>query len=724
MRKNPGCTLQEAEKFFRNREFRMLFLKRMNQDLTKYYGEEEALKIIELLKKEKLKVINSEIFFDPTAYYYDPALKVEKESKTLTEFVRNYIIAIRQMQNLRLSELNLPLFFIALSHYKINAQTSLIEKLAEELFTSLATPSKVPGINLSFQVLDVPLLHKLKEKEIKINVNLYFLLTNKFLTGCLKTIENPKYKNFNFPKLELLNSIYKDDRNQAELYLKDIFMTRLQTIKDLTKDVQTFTKDSLELRASISILKSTRKEYFFDDEAIIKELIKISNDRPYNTYPLIRETKKNVKNLNYNKFYQASKHTFVSLDIHEGITSSIQSEIEINCKRMTSFEDIENLITSALRIALVKNRIQNPNNNSKMLITLTEVGVFSEELLEKIRNIQNLLKSNYNNEFFISIKFSESFARNNKSIEYLRVISDIHCDVNKGKGYTFNFGEDYVVNCGDTASTCTDAASWIIGNMRQGVVVIGNHLGYNYPYPELGVTHKSNSRTCQAKKLNSLLVNHNAIRVLGSQNSFKFEDINFVGGTLYSDLLLYGEENFEECKKVASQNINDFRRCYKNRLNTVTPYTIEDHLKYFKYNVMDMAKEIRKIRSGPIVVVTHFAPLPYSVAPEYNGDPLTAYFVSDMRSFLKKFPKIRLWCHGHTHHKFDYIYRRKNDNGKWSETRVVCNPFGYYNENSAELPQKYGTRVKIADIKSNKEWSILLARKIQEGEIKVYTDNE
>ena len=720
-------SFRDIERAFRTKEFYTLFFNKMKEDLTKYYGEDEALKILGLLGKKKLRVVNPQIFFDSDACCMDPAPRVFLKSKTATEFVRNYIIAIRQMQSLRLTKLDLPLFFMALCQYRTDITTSLMERLAEELFTMLATPKGLESTTITLQVLDSKLYcaaSKILPNQI---LNIYFFMTNKFITGCLKAMKNPAYKDFNFPKIELLNSIYKDDRNQVELYLRDIFMTKLQIIKDTTKEVKTFTEDSSELRSAISILKSLKEGYFFDEEAIVKEVINISNTRPYKVYPLTLELNKKVRHMNFNEYYKNSEHTFIALDTCEYIGLPILCEIEIDCKKMTSFEDIENLITAAARILLLKNRIQETFKEAKMLITLTDVGVFSPSLVDTIKKTQKLLNSQYNKEFFVGIKFVDSFAKNTFSdehIKYIRVISDIHCDVNEGRGYTFDFGDDYVINCGDTASTCTDAASWIVGNMRQGIVVIGNHLGYDYPFPELGVLNKKNSRTWQAKKLNNLLIPHNSVRVLGAQNPFIFEGITFVGGTLYSDLLLYGEENFQLCKNTAAKGINDFKRCYVTHFNEVAPYTIDDHLRYFSYNKRDIGVEIRRVRTGPVVVITHFAPLPYSVAPEYNGDPLSAYFVSDMREFLKEFPKVRLWCHGHTHAKFDYIYRRKDKKGKWCETRVVCNPFGYYNENNAKLPDGYGTRIKVSDIKSKTDWTVLLATDIKKGKVKVYTDEE
>ena len=48
--------------------------------------------------------------------------------------------------------------------------------------------------------------------------------------------------------------------------------------------------------------------------------------------------------------------------------------------------------------------------------------------------------------------------------------------------------------------------------------------------------------------------------------------------------------------------------------------------------------------------------------------PVNACFASDLSDVLEKYD-IDLWIHGHTHWTFDYTI---------FDTRVVCNPYGYY----------------------------------------------
>ena len=115
----------------------------------------------------------------------------------------------------------------------------------------------------------------------------------------------------------------------------------------------------------------------------------------------------------------------------------------------------------------------------------------------------------------------------------------------------------------------------------------------------------------------------------------------------------------------------------------------------------------------PIIVVTHHAPSMYSVAEQYKNDLLSAAFASNLNQFIIEHPQIRLWAHGHCHAPCDYIL---------GETRIICEPFGYYNENNYDLPYNYGKRIKISDITCGESWKSILKKEIESGQIPVYEE--
>jgi Icc-related predicted phosphoesterase len=74
---------------------------------------------------------------------------------------------------------------------------------------------------------------------------------------------------------------------------------------------------------------------------------------------------------------------------------------------------------------------------------------------------------------------------------------------------------------------------------------------------------------------------------------------------------------------------------------------------------------------GQTVVVTHHAPHPLSVNPRWKGSSLNPAFASDLSELIDLY-RPALWVHGHMHDSADYPA---------GETRVICNPKGYHNEN-------------------------------------------
>lgn len=77
-----------------------------------------------------------------------------------------------------------------------------------------------------------------------------------------------------------------------------------------------------------------------------------------------------------------------------------------------------------------------------------------------------------------------------------------------------------------------------------------------------------------------------------------------------------------------------------------------------------------EVREGDIVV-THHLPAPTSVAPWFQGDALTDFFLCDMTPLISE-RRPALWAHGHAHDSFRY---------RLGPTTVLCNPLGYPGEN-------------------------------------------
>lgn len=251
----------------------------------------------------------------------------------------------------------------------------------------------------------------------------------------------------------------------------------------------------------------------------------------------------------------------------------------------------------------------------------------------------------------------------------LRIISDIHCDINSGKNTNLNFtSDDFVICCGDISGDRIATEKWINKNIKQGIVVGGNHLGYNHE-----TFGKEESLNLSIKYLQNKF--QGPVYFLENQ-SIIVNDICFIGCILFTDFNLYG--NPDGCKFVAQKFLNDFRnvKLYKN--GKLTTISTDNQLEFHKKSIAYIEKTCQKYKDKKVVVVTHHAPSFKSISEEYKNDLLSAAFASNLDYLPKRYPNIKLWCHGHIHSSTDY---------KLGNVRIIANPLGYGDENSAFNPE-------------------------------------
>ena len=150
-------------------------------------------------------------------------------------------------------------------------------------------------------------------------------------------------------------------------------------------------------------------------------------------------------------------------------------------------------------------------------------------------------------------------------------------------------------------------------------------------------------------------------------------DVTFIGSTLWTDM----NKGDPLTLHAVADMMNDYRiiRHDGHGYSKLRPaHTADRHRKSLGY--------IRTIIEGQFdekfVVVGHMAPSKLSVHPRYQNDTLmNGAYASDLSEFIMDHPQIKLWTHGHTHHKFDYMI---------GSTRIVCNPRGYVGyEDSADF---------------------------------------
>ena len=154
-------------------------------------------------------------------------------------------------------------------------------------------------------------------------------------------------------------------------------------------------------------------------------------------------------------------------------------------------------------------------------------------------------------------------------------------------------------------------------------------------------------------------------------------DVTFIGGTLWTDMNKEHAKTLNEISYLMNdfriiQNSNkttsfkDTKGNFQQRYSKLSPMDcVEDHKTFLK--VID--DTVTSNPTGTFVVVGHHAPSKNSVKPGYEKDLIVGgAYSSDLDEFILSHPQIKVWVHGHTHDKFDYMI---------GSTRIVSNARGY-----------------------------------------------
>lgn len=250
----------------------------------------------------------------------------------------------------------------------------------------------------------------------------------------------------------------------------------------------------------------------------------------------------------------------------------------------------------------------------------------------------------------------------------LWVFSDLHLEFEwTDRGHVGGLPEaDVCVVAGDLKGSCAEAVHWLermVG--RSGMPCVfapGNHEFYRNSILE-GLEA---GRHAAAQFPNVHLLDNDTVVLNG---------VRFLGCTLWTDYALDGDEAFATA--VASFQLNDHRKVAWRALPEREPFTPRRAKQLHKRARAWLEAELAKPFDGPTVVVTHHAPHPLSVNRRFEGSALNPAFASDLSEVIERW-RPALWVHGHMHDSCDYMV---------GDTRVLCNPAGYGNENPRFNPR-------------------------------------
>lgn len=251
----------------------------------------------------------------------------------------------------------------------------------------------------------------------------------------------------------------------------------------------------------------------------------------------------------------------------------------------------------------------------------------------------------------------------------IQILSDIHLDVNRKYPFSLPDSDTFTVIAGDISAYTDEAIKWIHENVKNGVFVEGNHIGYS---------NKPHSIQYYQTQLEKEFPIDASVSYL-YDNYKVIDDCVFVGGILFTDFKLYGEGTSFFSKQASINGLNDYRY---NRYNSLYERPTEAQDKYpavkkvVPNNYETMFYKTKKAIENAcemfpdkkIIVVTHHAPSEKSIGVMYQTSKTNSSYASNLENFILDHPNIKLWCHGHIHTSSDYMI---------GDCRVICNPRGY-----------------------------------------------
>lgn len=225
----------------------------------------------------------------------------------------------------------------------------------------------------------------------------------------------------------------------------------------------------------------------------------------------------------------------------------------------------------------------------------------------------------------------------------IKLLSDLHLEFSD---FTISYdGEDILILAGDISPSFESGLRLVQEYLKAAknsevILVLGNHDYYH-----------SDLNTVEQKWRNVRLDHFHYLQ----NDSVVIKGTRFYGTTLWTDMNNADERSMAICKRC----INDF---YKIK-DFTPPRFVATHL-VARQNL----KQALENSPEPVIVVTHHLPSYKSIAPKYAGCAFNPGFACTDMDDLVQHPKVKLWCHGHTHQNVDYFH---------GATRVVCNPRGY-----------------------------------------------
>lgn len=625
-----------------------------NPIVEKYKNKVE--KIINAIEDGSIKVTNRNDFFtgdclasDPDApffYYY---------AQNFDEYILSVVYCLKKLVSVNATDVTFTQLFINITRYydkfkgKDITTKSLFHALRE---IALASVSFIESSKFTFRILDRKLAFRFSKK-YNFDPETYEVVWKTFIAACNSVKKTTYAPRIYLPDICMVHEVFQKYEKEKQLRVTlgipyDDIREEFENmyLLELDEEFEARLSNLINLPKENNLVQRLKQEFIAGED----EFLFTKDDTKIHLY------KGNLT------------HTYVYRTTYQSSPFPAIAEVTVSYDK-ENVKDLKKLIHYAVALLAVRETPVEYRNNMKceakkgLRLIIKGTVPPNMTLIKLFVNILKSMRRIYKRNIYFEIQMNpghKSTPVTEVKQDKICILSDIHADYNRDNMQPVITKNKFVINCGDTSGNAKYTADWIKTNMDFGVFVHGNHMCY------------SGSMTIE-----------DSIEYLKEQfpldadvsylnNSYKeYKGIIFAGCCLYTDFCLYGDDKKDEYKNYAQRGMNDFRLVYRRENGMKRLITPDDYETWHNESVRFLSEVSLKYSDMPIVVVSHFAPLPDSVHEKYKGSPLNAAFANDLSYLLRSRPNITLWCHGHVHDKFDYMY---------AKTRIICNPYGYYTE--------------------------------------------
>ena len=693
-------------------EAHRIFVSNLKKAINTSVSENSGAEIINLLDDRVLEIVSPYVFFSSNTIYTDNTeSEIAPQCSSIEEYFTKVLLNTKHKVSIGVTNLCLNSFLLSIASFihVLKPTMSQFAELKSQLksfllaFTDTVNPVDVV-INpnkVTIRIIGNLLRNSINNNGLQVSNRDYEYAVKLLLDAYCSILTD--YVGFKvvLPQLEVLYGISTYYKEELYKKLSILYNISIKDVESVLSKVSVFSSTNSEVTVALNCLKRLSHTKGVTVEEGMQIIEEVS----------LRKTLVHKEDTELEEWLNPSlcsnpklniKRSYVNTESYYNMLSASYAQVAINLSSSMKKKEVLDLIEVACKVCSL--RSYNPSKGKHIptylahgypfRIILNNTPFINSEFSVLLEEKKRDLEDKYQRNILIEINYNEDEVKESATMplisENIVILSDIHYDINRKKGYDFSCipSDAFAIVCGDISSSSCLSKEWLDTYIKQGVFVHGNHLGYN-----------TGNLKGEIKTLEKEYTTDKPVSFLN--NSYKiYNGVLFIGCCLYTDFTLFGADKAYKTKALSQLMVNDFKNVNYNKRRCLSP---EDYVGFFNKSRNYILEKTLEFNNYPAVIVTHFAPFPKSIDSKYKGHYLNPYFCNDMTDVVLKRPNIVMWCHGHVHQPLRYEHHG---------VKVIARPFGYFNENKYRLKVGKGKQltadayasITFTELKNTPRW--------------------